>query len=530
MGELSITLPAFRALPEYFLQEAEILCESLLLSLQPQVQLETVQDSFTDCRAAQSFVRNPANGLRGQYFRLVQAATLDPQYQLISEGAWRGEGIHQYLVHHEQLLEFIAGVTITTGRQMPRLKELQGIEYTNSASTERAIYIYQATLLYLIRHNKSKWHSRKEFIIARFLPPRAGRILFLYLVYIRPFAEMLCREQGFQTCSETGNQLLFWSLLQRRAWTPKNFYHIITTATQKVWGQTANPRQYRQLSIGITEKHVRGAQLAIDLTDDTTPDANPDVVYAWQSGHRPRERAQTYGLDGAFPTKLQPALLRAYARASHAWHEFLQLRGNAGGSPPLTSHSGPGRVAPDAIHPARATGGRSHGVSLARKRPVEAPSDPPGSKRTRPLSVAHQDRRPAATPAVDSTESILDAVQRSSSLPGEMEDLGPLSTPATSSWPREMEDPGLLSTPAIAPHETTADPDPGWLATSWPPFLRILPEYRVILCTTHDGCYTRQNLPRHLAEDHRIKLRHREQILAHPLLVQSELAMTPVDV
>jgi hypothetical protein len=48
-----------------------------------------------------------------------------------------------------------------------------------------------------------------------------------------------------------------------------------------------------------------------------------NVAYAWQSGHRPLQRANTYGLDGAFPTHLQPSLLRVYEWVSTRWHEFL---------------------------------------------------------------------------------------------------------------------------------------------------------------------------------------------------------------
>ena len=40
------------------------------------------------------------------------------------------------------------------------------------------------------------------------------------------------------------------------------------------------------------------------------------------------------------------------------------------------------------------------------------------------------------------------------------------------------------------------DPLPSLL----PDFLEILPEWRVILCTTHRGCYTRHNISRHLPE------------------------------
>jgi hypothetical protein len=37
------------------------------------------------------------------------------------------------------------------------------------------------------------------------------------------------------------------------------------------------------------------------------------------------QRARTYGLDGAFPDTLQPALLRVYQWVSSEWHRFLQF-------------------------------------------------------------------------------------------------------------------------------------------------------------------------------------------------------------
>jgi hypothetical protein len=57
--------------------------------------------------------------------------------------------------------------------------------------------------------------------------------------------------------------------------------------------------------------------------DDRGLDADMNVAYAWQSGHRPMQRANTYGLDGAFPTHLQPSLLWIYERVSVRWHTFL---------------------------------------------------------------------------------------------------------------------------------------------------------------------------------------------------------------
>jgi hypothetical protein len=45
-----------------------------------------------------------------------------------------------------------------------------------------------------------------------------------------------------------------------------------------------------------------------------------------------------------------------------------------------------------------------------------------------------------------------------------------------------------------------------------PSYLRVLAEFRVILCTTHSSCYTRQSLSRHLLEKHYLKSRQRQSI------------------
>ena len=65
--------------------------------------------------------------------------------------------------------------------------------------------------------------------------------------------------------------------------------------------------------------------------DDQSDNADPNVAFAWQSGHRPRQRGTTYGLNGAFPSQMQPALLNIYEWVSVEWHQFLghQSRGNA---------------------------------------------------------------------------------------------------------------------------------------------------------------------------------------------------------
>jgi hypothetical protein len=87
-------------------------------------------------------------------------------------------------------------------------------------------------------------------------------------------------------------------------------------------------RVYRQLTIAITEKHIKQMSQPFNRYDDTTSIADSGVAFTWQSGHRPIQRSTSYGLDSAFPDSLQPALLRLYKWVSEEWHRFLNLDRN----------------------------------------------------------------------------------------------------------------------------------------------------------------------------------------------------------
>lgn len=66
-----------------------------------------------------------------------------------------------------------------------------------------------------------------------------------------------------------------------------------------------------------------------------------------------------------------------------------------------------------------------------------------------------------------------------------------------------------------------------------PSYLQVLPDFRVVLCTTHRCCYTRQNLSRHLRDKHYLKSFQRERILQSPQLtsvaISSANVVQPVD-
>ncbi|EXM14467.1 hypothetical protein FOTG_17142 [Fusarium oxysporum f. sp. vasinfectum 25433] len=195
--------------------------------------------------------------------------------------------------------EQLAGGLYTACGQTPRIRELLSLEIENGLNAS------------------SKRITNREFYVVRFLPVRLGYVLFKYLVYIRRVADLLRREQlgnnrGAQQCLQT--RLLFQT--NGRPWPTSRLTDIVTKTTLELWRQSVNIRVYRQLAIAITEKHVREVYTPFNRYDDCSSDADINAIFAWQTGHRPLQRGITYGLDGAYPFKLQPSLLRCYEWAS----------------------------------------------------------------------------------------------------------------------------------------------------------------------------------------------------------------------
>ncbi|KAH7124371.1 hypothetical protein EDB81DRAFT_912717 [Dactylonectria macrodidyma] len=195
-------------------------------------------------------------------------------------GQWSWNALTSYIQDTKTLEELLLSSLFAACGQSPRLRDLLSLQSENSTSAARGIFIWNDFVIYVLPHHKAKNSTDREF-------------------YIR----LYCRENGS-------------GILTRIARQHRDLYS--SSLTHEV-----NARVYRQLVIGITEKHVREAHSPINQYDDRSLDADLNVAFAWQGGHRPLQRGITYGLDGAYPHQLQPALLRAYEWASTRWHEFI---------------------------------------------------------------------------------------------------------------------------------------------------------------------------------------------------------------
>lgn len=342
--DLELSMGSFRRLPAYFIDHAERLCDELMFRWRPKIDLSKVGDDMQNTVRGFSFVQHPGNGLEEAYLELLERACTSRQRSLLRiNGQGGGKAAIDYIKKEETLREALAPCMQLAGGQLPRCRELLSLWCVNTEFGPRGIYVYNGAMIYITRHHKAKRSTNRDFVVARFLPVQIGHLLYKYLVYIRPLIEMMHREAQ-RVCAMAPvdcSPLLFRTdmAVGAKPLATARLTSILKQATQKVWGRPVNSQLLRQLCIGISEKHVREVHEPFNRFDDLGADADRNVVFAWQSRHRPLQRGSTYGLDGAFPTTLQPQLLHLYQWASTRWHEFLHLPSKTTPPLPITKSS-----------------------------------------------------------------------------------------------------------------------------------------------------------------------------------------------
>lgn len=318
-----LCLREFRSLAQRSMDSGNALLREMMYGIRPNFDLSRLHDDMSVTKQGYSFVQDPRNNLAIKYLELSTQACLDSENGLMSGESWNTNAVRHYLDQDHELLKQLGLIMYLSGGQAPRSTELFSIECENGPATSRGLYIHDGALCYVTRHSKSRRTTNEEFQVARYLPPCASQVLVAYLVYIRPFVAMLRR-----TCvgQDDTRRLLFRCPYRSDApWKADVLTKSLKAHAQHICKTDIGIQVYRQLSIAITEKHVKQISRPFHLNDDRSAHADMEVAFAWQSGHRPNQRGTSYGIDGAFPDSLQPALLRVYRWTSDQWHQFINL-------------------------------------------------------------------------------------------------------------------------------------------------------------------------------------------------------------
>ncbi|CZS75061.1 unnamed protein product [Fusarium graminearum] len=288
-NDFTLSMQEFRGLAEHFIAQAEELYDELMFGFEPNLDISTMKDDFTNAQPGFSFVNYPDNNFDAIYQDLLVQVCTSRGARLARNGRWSFQAITSYLRKVTALEENISGGFLTACGQPPRIRELLSLAVANSPCAVRGIFVWNGSVAFTIRHHKAKRSTNQEFHVVRFLPARLAVVVVKHLVCIRRLAALLRREQSGLTNPMESNErkhLLFQH--HGKPWASTRITRVVGTASKQVWSRGVNARVYRQLAIGITEKHVREVHSPFNRYDDTSSDADLNVTFAWQSGHRPR--------------------------------------------------------------------------------------------------------------------------------------------------------------------------------------------------------------------------------------------------
>lgn len=272
---LTITMDAFRRLPQTLLDEASRLSADLMYDWKPPLDMSCIKDDLTNTSNGFSFVTHSQNGLAQAFMKLsFKACTSLSNPLTTGKGVWNQKAVFTYWKKETQLREALAVLMLMTGGGQPRSPDLLHLRVRNCETVERGLYVYNGSIIYLTRSHKAKRSTNREFIVARFLPVQVGCFLFQYLVYIRPFVDLLVPEHYpyIKECSS----YLFRSQpeISSPPWATERLTNSMQRFTGNAWGQRITVRLMRQVCIGIAEKHVREVSRPFNRFDDKTDAAD----------------------------------------------------------------------------------------------------------------------------------------------------------------------------------------------------------------------------------------------------------------
>jgi superfamily II DNA helicase RecQ len=209
----------------------------------------------------------------------------------------------------------------------------------NSVYSARNIYVINGRICFLTMYDKTQKQRSNTDYIMRYVPQEVGRLLAEYLVYVRPFARALDRQES---------EYLFGDA--RGPWAGEELTQALGPITSKELGVRLTTQSYRQVAIGIaTRKLMRASRIwekddgNIDADEQAAEFAEGDDqeelqqdtfrhVVVRQAGHGRRVAQAHYAIDGAFLHRLGPELITAFEQASVAWHQLWGLGKDHGSS------------------------------------------------------------------------------------------------------------------------------------------------------------------------------------------------------
>jgi hypothetical protein len=322
-----VSMSDFKTWVQQAIVEAETQLKDLMFGFTPTVDLSKVADTISMDKRGYYFALHPDNAKQGMavdYKELIHRCRMAGPNQMYRNGQWITGSIDNYFNKRNSFLQQLLLCMHLNGGLPARGTEINTIKYRNS-DTLRNVIIYCGRLAYINEYHKAKASNNYEIYAARFLPDSVGRLLFLYLVYVRPFCSSLIWQTTGSSTNHTSEHLLFCHLTSPHVPWKSSILSNILKSSSKRHLPSAQFRiaNYRQVAVAIADAFLKDEVEKFNFRDVFQDPVG--TVIAWQTGHSLSIRQGNYAGLKEYPLNLQPRLLDQYLKVSEAWHRWLEV-------------------------------------------------------------------------------------------------------------------------------------------------------------------------------------------------------------
>jgi hypothetical protein len=331
--DIHITVDEFRGFIHKVIESSEkLMSDVLMFGLDlPKIDISSLKDCMTTEEVGFSLMKDKLNGLVEGYRYMLNISQLaSPEKRLLKgDGEWDSKKVLEYLNKKKRFLELLMLAVHLTGGQPARGPEIGSIKFRNSSLTLRNIFVIRGNTYFVIEYHKARAVTNHSYFIVRCLPPGLAELLIVYLAYIRPFCNLLYSQISFRQNHSDGDYLFCSEENPDEPWEGRKLSEILQRESQVHLQVKINMWAYRHIAVQMTRMHVKEIYPYFEKDDslwEAMLSRNKDYnIYAWQTGHQRSTNISTYGLDRAFPSRLQPELINEYIRISRIWHRWLGL-------------------------------------------------------------------------------------------------------------------------------------------------------------------------------------------------------------
>ena len=327
-----IVISRFRKMAQDLVAEAEDMLWGLLWTTGVEdrfaVELKRIVDDVTFPRRGVSFVTQRDNALDDGLEWMLKQALQSREGRTLQkkDGTWKTRTVKQYLRRVDRFLALLMlGVHMTSG-QPGRGSEVTTMRHRNGMLQDRNVFVVDGQVMTVVRYHKSQSQWDKPKVVPRFLPPRLGQVMAVYLAYLQPFQEYLAVEVlggGFND--------YVWAD-EQGPWGTDRLTRALKRESGKRLGVELTTLDYRHTAVGIGrvvvgEAFGKGYQDEVGEVEEAEVDEAGESALELQNSRTTVMGIGNYSVPMDIIKHLSVRSIETFRPLSMQWHCFLGLAG-----------------------------------------------------------------------------------------------------------------------------------------------------------------------------------------------------------